>query len=68
VVQIADVEHAHEMAGADLIHLALNLFGDAVGIAGDEIAGAEKPVPVKLGKIAPFSVAFAEIIKRPFRR
>ena len=39
VVEIADVEHTHEVVGADLLHLILDLLGDAVGIAGDQIAG-----------------------------
>ena len=41
VVQVADVEHAHEMIGADLFHLRLDLLCDAIGIARDEIAGAQ---------------------------
>src|SRR3990172_79536 len=34
VMQVADMEHAHEVIGADLFHLVLDLLGDAVGVAG----------------------------------
>ena len=40
VTQAADVEHAHKMIGADLVHLGLNLFRHAVGTAGDQVAAA----------------------------
>ena len=33
--EVADVEHAHEVVGADLLHLLLDLLGNAVGGAGD---------------------------------
>ena len=67
VGEIADMEHAHEMVGADLLHLVLDLTRDAVRIAGDQIATVDQPLPVELGKIASLSVSFAEIIERSFR-
>ena len=66
VRQVADVEHAHEMIRADLLHLALNLFRNAVGIAGDQIAAVDKALPIELGKIMSLAVAFAEIAERAF--
>ena len=32
--------------------------------AGDHIAGADQAIPVELGKIAPLSVAFAEVVRQ----
>ena len=35
--EVANVEHAHEVIRADLLHLVLNLSRNAVGVAGDHI-------------------------------
>ncbi len=61
--EIADVEHSHEMVRADLLHLAVNLLRDAVGIARDQVAGIEQAIPIELGKIETLSVALAKIIE-----
>src|SRR5207249_6802381 len=61
--EIADVEHTHEMFGADLFHLTLNLIRHAVGISRDQIAGAAQAIIVELGKITSLAVAFAEVVE-----
>ena len=68
VGEVADVEHAHEVIGADLFHLVLDLARDTVGIAGDHITAAYQTIPIELGKIASLAVSLAEIIEGSFRR
>ena len=67
VVEIADVEHTHEVIRADLLHLRRDLARDAVRVAGDHIAGVDQAIPIELGKIAPLAVTFAEVVERTFR-
>src|SRR5262245_29096994 len=67
VGEIADVEHAHEVICANLPHLALDLFGDRVWRAGDQIAAVDESIPVELGKIAPLAVSLAKIAEGAFR-
>ena len=65
--EIADVEHPHEMISANLLHLIQDLARYSIGIAGDEVAGANKTVPVELRKIESLPIALAKIIERSFR-
>lgn len=46
--QVADVEHAHEMIRADLLHLTLDLFRDAGGISRDQVTAVDQPLPIEL--------------------
>ena len=61
MVEIADMEHAHEVIRADLLHLRLDLASNAVRVTGDHITGADQTIPFELGKIATLPVAFAEV-------
>ena len=67
MLHVTDVKHAHEVIGADLFHLLLNLFRDAIGIARDKIAAFNEAVVIHLGKIQAVAVARAEVIEGPLR-
>src|SRR5919108_2403667 len=62
------MKHAHEMSGADLCHLLLNLTGHRFRTAGYHIATADQAIPVALREIASLSVAFTKVVEGPFRR
>src|SRR2546425_2122864 len=55
------------MVGANLLHLIQDLARYSVGIAGDEVAGANEAVRVELRKIESLPIALAKIIERSFR-
>ena len=46
--EVTDVEHAHEVIGADLLHLTLDLFRDAGGISRDQVTAVDQPLPIEL--------------------
>ncbi len=66
--EVADVEHPHEVIGADLLHLLVDLPRDRIRTAGDDISGLQQAVPVEFGKIDARAIAFAKIVERPFTR
>ena len=65
VREITDVEHAHEVPGAHLLHLRLNVACDGIGGASDHVPRGHQIVPTQFREIDTGAVAFAKIRERP---
>src|SRR5688500_6055856 len=63
--KIADMEHAHEMTGADPLHLLSDLLDDSPRTARNDVTAGQQLFPRQAGEVDAGPVLFAEVAKRP---